>query len=94
MPHTRTAIYTLMARRANNHTVIPRTTPVPSTTGTSAAVYPAAYLPVEAKKNGAFVIEINLESTELSDYVDVSYRGRAGEILPELWAAVKKDLKN
>lgn len=62
--------------------------------GTSASVYPAAYLPVEAKKNGAFVIEINLEPTELSDYVDVSYHGRAGEILPELWTAIKKDLKN
>ncbi len=61
--------------------------------GTSAAVYPAAYLPLEAKKCGAFVIEINLEPTELSNYVDVSYRGRAGDLLPQLWQTVKKDLK-
>jgi NAD-dependent deacetylase len=62
--------------------------------GTSAAVYPAAYLPIEAKKNGAFVIEINLEFTELSDVAHVSYRGMAGEILPEFWRTIKKDLKN
>ncbi len=60
--------------------------------GTSAAVYPAAYLPVEAKMNGAFVIEINLEPTELSNVAHVSYRGRAGEILPEFWETIKKDI--
>lgn len=58
--------------------------------GTSAAVYPAAYLPLEAKNYGAFVIEINLDNTELTNYVDVSYRGKAGEILPLLWTAIKK----
>ncbi|MBN1479019.1 NAD-dependent deacylase [candidate division KSB1 bacterium] len=60
--------------------------------GTSAAVYPAAYLPIEAKNNGAFVIEINLDTTTISNYVDVSYRGKAGEILPELWNAVKNKI--
>ncbi|MBN2414036.1 NAD-dependent deacylase [candidate division KSB1 bacterium] len=58
--------------------------------GTSANVYPAAMLPVEAKLYGAYVIEINLEKTTLSGQVDVSFLGKAGEILPEMWQAVQK----
>ncbi len=58
--------------------------------GTSAVVYPAAQLPVTAKQSGAFVIEINLEPTALSPYVDASYRGKAGDVLPQLWSQVKE----
>jgi len=58
--------------------------------GTSANVYPAAMLPVEAKQYGAYVIEINLERTGLSSQVDVHFSGKSGEILPALWQAVKK----
>jgi NAD-dependent deacetylase len=61
--------------------------------GTSAAVYPAAYLPVEAKNSGAFVIEINLEPTEISGLVDAGFRGKAGEILPQLWKTVKNNFE-
>lgn len=61
--------------------------------GTSAAVYPAAYLPIEAKNCGAFVIEINLEPTELSALVDVSFRGKAGDALPSLWHTVKTKIE-
>jgi len=57
--------------------------------GTSAVVYPAAMLPVEAKKHGAYVIEINLEPTPLSHQVDVSIQGKAGEILPALWEQIE-----
>lgn len=52
--------------------------------GTSAVVYPAAYLPIEAKKNGAFLVEINLNYTELSSIADVVIIRKSGEVLPEI----------
>ena len=52
--------------------------------GTSAVVQPAASLPVIAKRNGGFVIEINKEPTVISDTVDLFLQGKSGEILPEL----------
>lgn len=52
--------------------------------GTSAVVQPAASLIGIAKKNGAFLIEINPETTEATSISDISIRGRAGEILPRL----------
>lgn len=60
--------------------------------GTSAVVYPAAELPRIAKRNGAKVIEINLEETPLtfegvSDYI---IKGRVGENLPKIVDEVKK----
>jgi NAD-dependent deacetylase len=52
--------------------------------GTSALVFPAAALSSIAKQAGAFCIEINPEETPQSHFFDVSLRGKAGEILPEL----------
>lgn len=52
--------------------------------GTSGLVYPAAQFAGTAKENGAFVVEINLEETPNSDIVDVSIRGKAGDILPQI----------
>jgi NAD-dependent deacetylase len=52
--------------------------------GTSAVVQPAASLPLLAKREGAFVAEINFESTPLTRFVDVSLMGQAGELLPLL----------
>ena len=52
--------------------------------GTSALVYPAAKLPEVAKRNGAFVCEVNPERTPLSTLCDEVLTGRAGEILPLL----------
>lgn len=52
--------------------------------GTSAVVYPAAYLPQIARSNGACVIEVNPEETEITSYVTISLQGKAGEILPKL----------
>ncbi len=52
--------------------------------GTSAVVQPAASLAWKAISSGAFTIEVNIEPTGLSDRVDVSLRGRAGDILPLL----------
>ncbi|MDI6767726.1 MAG: NAD-dependent deacylase [Bacteroidota bacterium] len=52
--------------------------------GTSAIVYPAASLPIIAKRAGAYVVEINLERTELSYDADEVILGKSGEIIPKL----------
>lgn len=52
--------------------------------GTSAVVYPAAGLPVVARRAGAYVVEVNPEPTPLSEMCDELIQGRAGEVLPLL----------
>ncbi len=52
--------------------------------GTSAAVFPAAQLPIIAKQNGAFVIEANLEKTPITGKADVTILGKTGEVMPAL----------
>jgi len=54
------------------------------TVGTSAVVYPAAGLTYEAKRNGAYTVEINPEATPASGLVDLSILGPAEEILPRI----------
>ena len=56
--------------------------------GTSAAVQPAGRLPVLAKQNGAYVLEVNPEPTPISGWVDETLLGKAGEVLPEVVEAV------
>lgn len=51
--------------------------------GTSAVVYPAAALATHYARN-AYVAEINPEATPITDGVDCSLRGMAGEVLPQL----------
>lgn len=58
------------------------------TVGTSAIVYPAAGLVHQAKRNGAFTIEINLEETSASTAVDVALHGKAEDLLAEIDAAL------
>jgi NAD-dependent deacetylase len=60
--------------------------------GTSAVVYPAANIPHIAKRSGAKIVEINVDRTELSYYVDYSLLGKAGEILPKLYEEYIKAL--
>ena len=55
--------------------------------GTSAAVYPAAQLPVTALESGATVVEVNKDATSLSRLAQFSLRGASGEMLPRLVAA-------
>jgi NAD-dependent deacetylase len=55
--------------------------------GTSAIVYPAAGLPIAAKQRGAYLVEINVQETELSTYADEVLLGPSGEILPRLLTA-------
>lgn len=53
--------------------------------GTSATVEPAAYLPVIAKHNGAFIVEINPEPTPLTHRIaDVTLLGSAGEMVDRI----------
>ncbi len=54
--------------------------------GTSAVVYPAAGLVPLAKTAGARLIEVNVEDTPLSAFIDCTLRGKAGELLPQLIA--------
>jgi len=61
--------------------------------GTSAVVYPAAYLPVEAKRNGAWLIEINPEPTPLTPIADVVFHEKSGKILPEIVKALASEKK-
>jgi NAD-dependent deacetylase len=60
--------------------------------GTSAVVYPAANLPLTARKHGAYVVEINMERTEISHSVNETLLGKAGEILPQL-VKMKEEIK-
>jgi NAD-dependent deacetylase len=62
--------------------------------GTSAVVYPAAYIPMSAKRNGSYIVEINIEPTDLSSYADYSLYGKSGDILPEILAEIQKFKKN
>mgnify|MGYP001584003494 CR=1 FL=1 len=55
--------------------------------GTSALVYPAAGIPLVAKRRGAKVIEMNLEETGLTNQVtDVFIKGSVGKTIPKLAA--------
>ncbi|MFQ3583027.1 MAG: NAD-dependent deacylase [Chloracidobacterium sp.] len=55
--------------------------------GTSGVVYPAALIPLAARDAGAAVIEVNPEATDLTPHVTLSLRGRAGDIVPQLFEA-------
>jgi NAD-dependent deacetylase len=59
------------------------------TIGTSAEVYPAALLPLMARKSGAYVAEINTRLTAISNEVDIVIEGKSGEILKELAETIK-----
>lgn len=56
--------------------------------GTSAVVYPAASLPLAALNNGAYVVEINQEYTDLSPRAQETILGKAGVILPSIVQAL------
>jgi NAD-dependent deacetylase len=62
--------------------------------GTSALVYPAADLPLLAKNNGAYLVEINPEPTQLTPYADEVFRGKSGEILPIIWLAATEQVSS
>lgn len=59
--------------------------------GTSAQVRPAADIPRIAAQNGAFIVEVNPNKTSLSSRVNLSLKGKAGELLPALVDIIKKE---
>ena len=52
--------------------------------GTSGVVYPAASFGPMAKAQGAFVAELNRDPTPQSDLVDMTIRGSAKDLVPQL----------
>ena len=58
--------------------------------GTSAVVYPAAYLPELCKKRGGILIGVNPEETPLTPLADFSFRASATEVLPQIVKQFKK----
>ncbi|HET6700845.1 MAG TPA: NAD-dependent deacylase [Gemmatimonadaceae bacterium] len=52
--------------------------------GTSALVYPAASLPLRTRAHGGVVIEVNPEETPLTRAAEISIRGPAAAVVPQL----------
>ncbi len=55
--------------------------------GTSGLVYPAAGFGAIAKQAGAYIVEINLDSTPHSNLADATLQGRARDLVPLLLEA-------
>ncbi len=54
--------------------------------GTSATVYPAAQFPLDVRRRGGALIEVNLYESELTPYCTLSLRGSSATVLPQLAA--------
>jgi|SRR5690349_14647703 len=61
--------------------------------GTSAEVYPAALMPLAAKRAGAYVAEINIRPTVMSMDVNEVIQGKSGDVLADLVQKLK-EIKN
>lgn len=59
--------------------------------GTSAEVYPAAMLPLIAKRSGAYTVEVNIKPSAISGELDEVLIGKSGGILFELVNKLKKE---
>jgi NAD-dependent deacetylase len=57
--------------------------------GTSATVYPAAMFPELVLNAGGAIIEVNTDETPFTPYAAAVLRGRSGQLLPKLAAAVR-----
>ena len=58
--------------------------------GSSLEVSPANYFPLQAKDHGAKLVIINMEATVMDHQADLIIRGRAGEVLTELYRRLKE----
>ena len=56
--------------------------------GTSAVVWPAAQLPIDAARSGATIIQINPDKTSLDQVAHYNLHGQAGFVLPLLIKAI------
>ncbi len=63
------------------------------TVGTSAEVYPAANLPMIAKRGGAFCVEVNPNRTPISNYMDICLRDKSALALSKLVEEYKVFIK-
>jgi NAD-dependent deacetylase len=61
--------------------------------GTSAVVHPAAMLPALAADSGAVVVEVNPDPTPLTASADISFRGKAGDVLPLIARRLSEKLR-
>jgi len=57
--------------------------------GTSLNVGPVNTLPLNAKRNGATLVEINPEPTIFNNLMDFSFRGKATEMLPQILSMIR-----
>ncbi len=60
--------------------------------GTSGVVMPAALLPINASREGKFVIEINPEETDLSELAHIKIREPASKALQRITYLVEEEL--
>ncbi len=60
--------------------------------GSSLVVYPAAFLPLQAKHSGAGVVIINLGPTEQDHIADIIINESAGKVMTEIVTGVKNNL--
>ncbi len=59
--------------------------------GTTGEVMPASQIPVMAKQNGAYIIEVNTERSNYTDSItDMFLPGKASEIMDMLWTELQK----
>ncbi len=58
--------------------------------GSSLTVSPANQLPIVAKSNGADLIIINMEETELDNYADIKIEGKVEEIFPKICKKIEE----
>ncbi len=56
--------------------------------GSTLSVYPAAYVPMEAKQTGAGYVIVNQGATDQDYLADVLVAGAAGEVLPKMVTAL------
>ncbi len=56
--------------------------------GCSLEVYPASTLPINTARCDAYLVQINPHETQLDVLAHCNLRGKAGEIMPQLWQAV------
>ncbi len=60
--------------------------------GTSTVVFPAAQLPYEAKRSGAYVVEINPNPTGFTLEANLAIQEPSGEALPKIVEAMKRKM--
>ena len=60
--------------------------------GTSAFVHPAAGFPWQVKERKGVLIEVGPYETEITPFCNISLRGKAGEVLPQLVDCIKVKL--